>query len=139
RVRTRPRLTSHGPHPWLEAWVWPGPRRLPWTFTFTRLSRSTTRGANSGLYLRPPGVVSTGKPRAIQMLSLFQYCGAAPFIRRNGPGPAARFFTSPPPSSGGGKPGFNAGSGRRVVYLNQGGRPDGFGDHNGFSRPVERL
>src|SRR5262249_41872621 len=84
--------------------------------------------------------VRTGKPRSIQKLSLFQYSGwpVLGWKRRNVPRPLTRFFTSPPPSSGGGKPGFSAGSGRRVVYLNQGGGW-AVGDHQGFGRAGARA
>src|SRR5439155_25536492 len=135
--KTRPRLTSHGPQPWFEAWARLGPDRFPWTFTFTRLSRSTIKGAKSGLNLRPSGAVMTGKPRSIQKLSLFQYSGVVPFMRRKVPGLPTRFLTSPPPSSGAGNSGLSAGSGRSVVYLYQGGRSSGgVGDHCGLSLPV---
>src|SRR5713226_5984197 len=65
-------------------------------------------GANSGLYLRPPCAVMTGNPRSSQMLSL-------------PPGAPIRFLTSPPASSGAGKPApMSAGRGRRTRYFNVG-------------------
>src|SRR5262249_10846261 len=55
----------------------------------------------------------------------------------NVPGPPIRFLTSPPPSSGGGKPGLRVGSGRSVVYLNHGGGLASAAQ-KGLSLPVPR-
>src|ERR1700677_3013934 len=103
----------------LLAWTLPAPRTLPWTLTLILPSMSMMKLANIGLYLRPSGLVRIGKPRSIQMLSLFKYwgCPGCPKRGLRRPGPNSTLRTSPPASLVGGKNGCTLGCGRMVKYF----------------------